>query len=107
MSLQLEVTPQAITKLAELGTDKKADYVRVSAQQACGCGRIGYRMAWEETLAGGDEQFQAAGITLLVDTDSRPYVDGGVLDYQMDSMQEGFVLTNPHAQSSCSCGGHH
>ncbi len=106
MSLQIEVTPQAVAKLAELGTDKKGEYVRVSAQQACGCGRIGYRMAWDDNLAEGDEQLQAAGITLVVDGDSRPYIEGGVLDYQMDSMQEGFVLTNPNAQSSCSCGSH-
>ncbi|WP_053958922.1 HesB/IscA family protein [Sulfobacillus thermosulfidooxidans] len=106
MSLQIEVTPQAVAKLAELGTDKKADYVRVSAQQACGCGRIGYRMAWEEHVSADDEQFQAAGVTLVVDANSRPYIDGGVLDYQVDSMQEGFVLTNPHAQNGCSCGSH-
>jgi iron-sulfur cluster assembly protein len=106
MSLQIEVTPQAVAKLAELGTEKKADYVRVSAQQACGCGRIGYRMAWEDTVAENDEKLQAAGVTLVVDVDSRQYIEGGILDYQTDQMQEGFVLTNPHAQNSCSCGSH-
>ncbi|HBQ96274.1 MAG: iron-sulfur cluster assembly accessory protein [Firmicutes bacterium] len=106
MSLEIEVTPQAIAKLAELGTDKKGDYVRVSAQQTCGCGRIGYRMAWEDAVAEGDEQLHAAGITLVVDADSRPFIEGGILDYEADPMQEGFVLTNPHAQSGCSCGSH-
>ncbi|PSR38048.1 MAG: iron-sulfur cluster assembly accessory protein [Sulfobacillus thermosulfidooxidans] len=106
MSLQIEVTPQAIAKLAELGTEKQADYVRVSAEQACGCGRIGYRMFWENELSSEDEQINAAGLTLVVNAASRPYVEGGTLDYKIDPMQEGFILTNPHAQSGCSCGSH-
>ncbi len=106
MSLQIEVTPEAIAKLAELGTEKQADYVRVSAEPACGCGRIGYRMFWDQELSQEDEQIKAAGVILVVNAESRPYVEGGILDYKMDPMQEGFVLTNPQAQTGCSCGGH-
>jgi iron-sulfur cluster assembly protein len=106
MSLQIEVTPDAIAKLAELGTQKHDDYVRVSAEQSCGCGRIGYRMYWDHELSDEDEQLNAAGVILVVNSESRPYVEGGVLDYKTDPMEEGFVISNPQAQSGCSCGGH-
>ncbi len=106
MSLQIEVTPEAIAKLAELGTQKQDGYVRVSAEQACGCGRIGYRMFWDDELSDEDAQLNAAGVTLVVNSESRPYVEGGVLDYKTDPMQEGFIISNPQAQTGCSCGSH-
>lgn len=102
-----EVTEKARQALASLSEEAKAPFIRVSAGQACGCGRIGYRMVWESQTDPADEQLPYGSIALVVDPESRPYLEGGVLDYRDDPMQSGFVIENPHVSSGCGCGGHH
>lgn len=106
MALALTITPQAEEAFMRLSSERKADYVRLSAGQACGCGRIGYQMRWESERSEADEEIPAPGITLLVDLDSRPHLEGGVIDYRKEQWQEGFLISNPHVQSGCSCGSH-
>lgn len=85
----------------ELATDKKLQFVRVSAGQTCGCGRIGYRMAWEDTKAPDDVEVSTDGLALVVDAESVPYLAGGIIDYRKEAMQEGFIIDNPNIQSGC------
>lgn len=106
MPVAFTITPEAQSAFAKLTEDKKADYVRVTAGQACGCGRIGYQMHWETEKGVTDEAVDASGLVILIDQESRPHLEGGIIDYKKEAMQEGFFISNPHAQTGCSCGGH-
>lgn len=102
--MNLTITESAESAFGELAGSKKAPFVRVSAGQACGCGRIGYSMSWEEDKSTDDVEVPIKGLALVVDAESMPYVEGGVIDYHKEEMQEGFVIQNPNVQSGCSCG---
>jgi len=107
MSVQLTITPKAEKAFQELSSDKRADFVRITAGQSCGCGRVGYQMHWETDKAPDDETLSAEGLTLLVDAESRPLLEGSVIDYKKEDMSEGFFISNPNASSQgCGCGGH-
>lgn len=43
-------------------------------------------------------------ITVLVDAVSAPYLDGVTVDYEKTLKGEKFVVNNPNASSTCSCG---
>jgi iron-sulfur cluster assembly protein len=49
-------------------------------------------------------QFESHGITLVVDPKSIPYVDGMVLDFAREGLNEGFKFDNPNVRDSCGCG---
>ncbi len=106
MAVNLTITPEAERAFEALSQDKRAAYVRISAGQACGCGRIGYQMHWETERRADDEALPAPGLTLLVDQESRPLLDGSIIDYKKEALSEGFYISNPNAPAGCGCGGH-
>ena len=105
-TVQLEITDSAQTALEELLSNRKAEYVRLSAGQACGCGRIGYQMQWEESKENNDVVVPTRGMDLVISPDSVEYLNGGRIDYRHEDMQEGFIIENPSIPSGCSCGSH-
>lgn len=106
MAVNLLITPEAEKALGELSLDKRADFVRITAGQACGCGRIGYQMQWEMERSSDDQAIDAQGLTLLVGVDSLPMIEGSTIDYKKEAMSEGFFISNPNASPGCGCGGH-
>ncbi|MDA8206330.1 MAG: iron-sulfur cluster assembly accessory protein [Thermaerobacter sp.] len=106
MAVNVMITPEAEKAFSALSQDKRADFVRISAGQACGCGRIGYQMQWETERAMNDDALHAEGLTLLVDPESRPLLEGSIIDYKKEAMSEGFFISNPNAPQGCGCGGH-
>lgn len=106
MEIAVTVTPEAEQALSLLSAEPKADYVRVSAAQSCGCGNVGYRMFWDDAKNDHDVSLERGGLTLLIDPESQTHIEGCVIDYKSEDMREGFVITNPNATSGCGCGGH-
>ncbi len=106
MAVNVVITPEAEKAFSELSLDKRADYVRISAAQACGCGRVGYQMQWESDRSDNDEVVDAEGLTLLVDVESLALLDGSTIDYKKEDMSEGFFISNPNSSMGCGCGGH-
>ncbi|MCL6562978.1 MAG: iron-sulfur cluster assembly accessory protein [Firmicutes bacterium] len=104
MAIQLTITAEAEGAFSQLAQDRPSPFIRVSAGQACGCGRIGYQMAWEDELRPGDTEIETQGLKLVIDPESQPYLDGGIIDYMRRDADEGFVIKNPHIQTGCSCG---
>lgn len=107
MALELTITDKATQAFNHLADERGATYVRVWAGQACGCGRIGYRMALEDAPAPEDLLIPAGVVQLVVAPESAPLLEGGVIDYIDEPMQSGFTIHNPNNQTSCGCGGHH
>ena len=47
---------------------------------------------------------ESNGVTVFLDLKSAIYVSGSVIDYTTSLMRRGFVIKNPNATSTCSCG---
>ena len=107
MSIQLTVTPAAEKALGELHQERGADFVRVWAGEACGCGRIGYRMSLEDAPDGQDLVMPAGPVKLVISPDAAPHLDGSTIDYFDDAFEAGFTINNPNANAGCGCGGGH
>jgi iron-sulfur cluster assembly accessory protein len=73
--------------------------------KAGGCSGFEYVFGWETEARQEDAVFQAGDGTLVyVDPKSLKFLDGSVLDYDTGLLSKGFVVTNPHAKSTCGCG---
>ena len=69
-----------------------------------GCSGMAYKLEFADEVADDDLQFVSGGVTVLVDPKSLPYVDGMVLDYAREGLNEGFKFNNPNVKNECGCG---
>ena len=69
-----------------------------------GCSGYQYGMAIARSREDDDITIEASGVTLLVDAESAPLLDGAEVDYVEDLMKSGFTIFNPNASRSCACG---
>ena len=99
------VTDKAATKaksiLAERGIESGALRVFVVGG---GCSGYQYGMAIARERDDGDIAIDFDGLTILVDEESAPLLDGAEVDYVEDLMKSGFTIFNPNAVKSCACG---
>lgn len=69
-----------------------------------GCSGMAYKLEFADEIGDDDMQFDSNGVTLLVDPQSLPYIDGMVLDYVREGLNEGFKFNNPNVKDTCGCG---
>ena len=69
-----------------------------------GCSGMAYVVDFADAVEPGELVFETQGITLVVDPQSMPYLDGTELDYGRDGLNEGFKFNNPNVHSTCGCG---
>lgn len=69
-----------------------------------GCSGMAYKLEFADAIGGDDMQFVSNGVTVLVDPQSLPYLDGMELDYTREGLNEGFKFNNPNVKDQCGCG---
>ena len=73
--------------------------------KAGGCSGFEYVFGWERAPGVADSVFEGVdGARIFVDPKSLRLLDGTVLDYDTSLLSKGFVVSNPHATSTCGCG---
>jgi iron-sulfur cluster assembly protein len=92
---------KAKTILAERGIENGALRVFVVGG---GCSGYQYGMAIARNREEGDLAIEANGVTILIDEESVPLLEGAEVDYVEDLMKSGFTIFNPNAVKSCACG---
>ena len=101
----LTMTETAVTQLKQLlkkeANPDKALRVYVSAG---GCSGFSYGMQLDDERSDDDTIVDFDGVTVVVDELSLPQLDGAQIDYVNALMGGGFVVQNPNATKTCSCG---
>jgi iron-sulfur cluster assembly accessory protein len=91
-----------LKKLAE-AEEKQGHGVRLFVVHG-GCSGYSYGMEFEEKPRENDETFEQHGVKVFLDNDSKPMLNGVLIDYRETLESSGFVMRNPNAKSSCGCG---
>ena len=103
----IEVTDLAARKLVEVlaDQDKPGNMLRVMVMPGPG-GALQYMLGVEERAGDGDFVVETDSVSMLVDADSAPLIEGASIDYVEGLMRSGFVISNPNAPvAGCACGG--
>lgn len=74
------------------------------AVQGGGCSGLTYIVRFDKVPTSRDKVFEFDGARVFVDPKSLFYLAGTVVDYENSLMQRRFLLHNPKATKSCSCG---
>ncbi len=98
-------------------TEAAADHLRKKAAEEAqpdgvlrigvkggGCSGLSYHFSIEAGPTERDKVFAQHGVRVIVDPKSLTVLGGMILDADLALGRSGFLVKNPHAKSSCSCG---
>ena len=69
-----------------------------------GCSGLAYKLEYADQIAPEDQVFESHGVKILIDPQSLSYLDGTVLDFVREGIQQGFKFSNPNERDRCGCG---
>lgn len=105
MSFPITLTEAAGIKVRELlNREDRDDLVLRVAVQPGGCSGLRYQVYFDWEMLDGDLELESYDVPLRVDRMSAPYLEGATIDFVDTIEKQGFVIDNPNAQGSCSCG---
>ncbi|MHB8453064.1 MAG: iron-sulfur cluster insertion protein ErpA [Mycobacteriales bacterium] len=87
--------------LEQEGRDDLA--LRIAVQPG-GCSGLRYQLFFDDRSIDGDVVSDFAGVKVVVDRMSVPYLSGATIDFVDTIEKQGFTIDNPNASGSCACG---
>lgn len=98
------LTERAARKVRALAAAKDgAPILRVKVGSG-GCSGMSYEFEVSGRLEADDAVFEGHGAKAVVDPRSDFFIGGSQVDFVETLMESGFVVKNPQAASTCSCG---
>lgn len=74
------------------------------AVKPTGCSGYKYVVQTADNTTATDQVFESRGITIVIDANSLPMLEGTELDYVREGLNEGFRFNNPNVDQTCGCG---
>jgi len=97
----MKITKAALTKLQERRASSETWGIRLSIKGG-GCGGYTYELSYEEMPSLTDIVYQNI---IAVDSYSDSYLKDATLEWQVNGVQEEFVIQNEQLESGrCGCG---
>lgn len=71
-----------------------------------GCSGLAYVLEYVDKYEASPNDINYAhdGFVVLIDKKSEVYLDGTVIDYVREGLNEGFKFINPNERDRCGCG---
>jgi iron-sulfur cluster assembly protein len=102
--------------MAIMLTESAADRVRTHLAQRgaglglrlgikkTGCSGFAYVVNYADKINPDDAVFEEKGVKVVVDPGSLPMIDGTLVDFVKQGLNEAFKFQNPKAKGECGCG---
>lgn len=104
---QVLITDVAKEKVIKLLNAEARDdlFLRIAVQPG-GCSGLRYQLYFDNIKLDGDkvDTFENGVLQLVIDKMSSPYLNGATIDFIDTIEKQGFIIDNPNAKGSCSCG---
>jgi iron-sulfur cluster assembly protein len=102
----IEITDRAAGQIRKMLEKRQQGEIALRVGvKAGGCSGFEYTFGWETFPRPDDSIVDApGGGRVFIDPRSLRLLDGIVLDYDTSLLSKGFVISNPHAKSTCGCG---
>jgi iron-sulfur cluster assembly protein len=69
-----------------------------------GCSGFAYVVNYAEAPEPGDAVFEDRGVRVFVDSASLTLLDGTIVDFVKQGLNEAFRFRNPNVKGECGCG---
>lgn len=102
MAIQLtEAAARRVTH--QLGERGRGLGLRLGVKSS-GCSGFAYILDYADEKSEDDVVFEAHGARVVVAKDALPMLDGLVVDFRREGLNEVFRFENPNAEALCGCG---
>lgn len=99
----ITLTEKALRVLRKQGAGD-GRFVRIHVKSG-GCSGMTYDAEIDDRLQENEDIFQEVGeLALVTNQESKPFLEGLVIDYSDDLISAGFRFSNSNNESSCGCG---
>ena len=103
--LALSVTDAAAEQVKALlaSRGKPSAGVRIGVRSK-GCSGLSYTLEFADEKNDFDEIVEDKGVTIMIDPKATLFILGTEMDYVQDTLESGFVFSNPNEKGRCGCG---
>ena len=100
----IHVTPKAASKIAT-SLDRRGQGIGIRlGVRTTGCSGLAYLLEYVDFILDTDLIFESDGFKIVLDPKDLPILDGLLVDYVRQGLNEGFEFTNPQEKDRCGCG---
>jgi iron-sulfur cluster assembly protein len=100
----ISVTPRAASKIVS-NLDRRGAGIGIRlGTRTTGCSGLAYVLEYVDEPDADDQVFDSDGFKIVVDPKSLPILDGLLIDYVRNGLNEGFEFSNPQERDRCGCG---
>lgn len=100
----VEITNSAAEKvLRHLSKRGKGLGIRIGVKTT-GCSGLAYVLEFVDIPLKEDLEIKQTGFSIFVNPKSSPYLQGMIIDYVKNGLNEGFEFRNPNEKDRCGCG---
>ncbi len=69
-----------------------------------GCSGLAYVISYAEQVTADDVVFDQDDVRVVVDRQALAIIDGTIVDFVREGLNEAFRFRNPNAKGECGCG---
>ena len=100
----IQLTPNAVEHVRRrLAGQDAAVGLRLGVRVA-GCSGFTYTVGVAESVGDDDQTFDVDGLTVVVDRQSLPFLEGIEVDLVAEGLNRRLAFRNPNAKEECGCG---
>lgn len=100
----ISITDNAIKKVQQtIAKRGKGQGIRIGVKTT-GCSGLAYVLEYVDNPNEHDIKIDCNGCSLFVDPKSCAYIQGMIVDYVRNGLNEGFEFKNPNERDRCGCG---
>ncbi len=96
-----QAAAQHVTR--QLTVRGRGEGIRIGVKTS-GCSGLAYVLEFVDEPTQDDQVFEDFGVKLYVDPKSLVYLDGTVVDFAKEGLNEGLEFRNPNVNGECGCG---
>lgn len=101
--MAITVTEKAANHIRNALVKKGGVGLRLGVKMV-GCSGLAYTFDYADEIGADDQAFESHDVKVVVDRKSLAFIDGSVLDFAREGLNESFKVSNPKATATCGCG---
>ena len=103
-AMAITLTPAAADRVRHFLTERGHGVGLRLGIRKTGCSGYAYVVNYADTVEKDDRVFDSEGVRVLVDAESLKLIDGTVVDFVRQGLNESFRFRNPNVRGECGCG---
>jgi iron-sulfur cluster assembly protein len=104
LPVAVTLTDNALKRVrAFMAGDGRTAAFRIGVKRT-GCSGLAYVVNQADSTGPEDVVFEQDGVRVVVDREALALIDGTVVDFVREGLNEAFRFRNPNAKGECGCG---